>query len=164
MTLLIRQAQREDFPAVEQLLELYQYELSDIWPQEMDESARYGFDLTRHKRAEGSRAYVAKLRSRLIGFALTAPAIVTRYDGTWMEQFFIHRQFRRTGAGRALARYVFQDNPGPWEVGQIPGNIAAMAFWRAVIGEMTNGTFVEIEVTQGWWKGVVQQFTIPNAA
>jgi hypothetical protein len=39
-----------------------------------------------------------------------------------------------------------------------------MAFWRAVIGEMTNGTFVEIEVTQGWWKGVVQQFTIPNAA
>lgn len=164
MNLVVRQALREDFAAVEQLLELHQYDLADIWPQKMDENARYGFDLSRHKRAERSRAYVARLDGQPIGVALTAPAIVTRKDGTWMEQFFIHRQYRRHGAGKALACHVFNDNPGPWEVGQIPGNSVALAFWRAVISEVTKGSFVEVEVTEGWWKGVVQQFTIAIAA
>lgn len=164
MNILIRQALAEDFPPLEQLLELYQYDLSDIWLQDMDEKARYGFDLTRHRRAERSRAYIARSGSQYIGFALTAPAIVTRTDGTWMEQFFIHKRFRRSGAGRALARFVLFDNPGPWELGQIPGNSVASTFWRRVVGEMTNGHFTEMQVTEGWWRGVVQQFSINNAA
>lgn len=164
MPLLLRRALPEDYPALEQLLELYQYDLSDIWHQEMDDKGRYGFDLARHRRGAGSRAYIARQGSQYIGFALTAPAIVTRQDGTWMEQFFIHKQYRRSGAGRQLALFVFQDNPGPWEVGQIPGNDTAYAFWRRVISEVTDGAFSELQVTEGWWRGVVQQFHIANPA
>src|SRR3954453_11836175 len=89
MALAIHQARAEDFPALEQLLELYQYDLSDIWGQDLDANGRYGFDLTRHRRADRSRAYIAREGSQYVGFALTAPAIVTRTEGTWMEQFFI---------------------------------------------------------------------------
>ena len=32
MSLQFRQALARDFPALQQMLELYQYELSDIWP------------------------------------------------------------------------------------------------------------------------------------
>jgi hypothetical protein len=101
MHLDIQFAGRDDFAALEQLLELYQYDLSDIWPQDIDVSARYGFDLTRHRRAERSRAYIARSGAQYVGLALVAPAIVTRTEGSWMEQFFILKRYRRTGpAGR----------------------------------------------------------------
>lgn len=81
-----------------------------------------------------------------------------------MEQFFILKRYRATGAGRALARFVFASHPGPWEVGEMPGNLQAQAFWRKVIAEFTGGQYTEQHVTEGWWQGVVQQFTVPSAA
>jgi predicted acetyltransferase len=164
MSLTIHLARDEDFPALEQMLELYQYDLSDIWLQDLDQNARYGFDLTRHRRAGRSRAYIAQDGLQYVGFALTAPAIVTRTEGTWMEQFFILKRYRRSGAGRALAKYVLSSHPGPWELGQIAGNTGAYSFWRQVVGEITGGQFTELQVTEGWWQGVVQQFHIPDAA
>jgi predicted acetyltransferase len=159
-----RKARAADFPALEQLLELYQYELSDIWQQEMNSEGRYGYDLSRHKREERFHAHVALDGSQYVGFALVAPAVVTRTQGSWMEQFFVLKRHRRSGAGRALARHVFFSHPGPWEVGQMPANGAARAFWRRVVTDVTDMQFAEIQVTEGWWQGVVQQFHIPAAA
>jgi hypothetical protein len=42
----------------------------------------------------------------------------------------------------------------------MPGNVAATAFWRRVIGEVTGEHFVEQQVTTGWWQGLVQQFEV----
>ena len=146
------------------MLELYQYELSDIWPQDTDTEAKYGYNLDRQKQAERFHAYVALENSQYIGFALVAPAIVTRKEGSWMEQFFILKRFRRSGVGRTLALHVFKSHPGPWEVGQLPSNLPAQAFWRKVISTMASGAFVELNVTEGWWQGVVQQFHVQTAA
>lgn len=164
MTLECRKALAQDFAPLAQMLELYQYELSDIWHQELDGLGRYGYDLTRH--AEGVRfhAHVALADGRYAGCALVAPAAVTRTDGAWMEQFFLLKRYRGRGYGAALARHVFDNHPGPWEVGQMPANIAAQAFWRKVISEVTQGDFTEVQVTQGWWQGIVQRFHVPTAA
>lgn len=164
MPLTVHLARDEDFPALAQMLELYQYDLSDIWIQDLDAQGRYGFDLTRHRLANRSRAYIARDGLQYVGFALIAPAIVTQTEGTWMEQFFILKRYRRSGFGRALAEFVFLRHPGPWEIGQIVGNATAYSFWRKVIGEVTAGQFTELQVTEGWWQGVVQQFNIGDAA
>jgi predicted acetyltransferase len=164
MPLECRRAAPQDFEALQQLLELYQYELSDIWPQDIGCDGRYGYDLSRHGEAKRSFAYVALDSGVYVGFALVAPAVVTRTEGFWMEQFFILRRYRGSGAGRALALFVLASHPGPWEVGQLPANAAAQAFWRKVIGGFTGGAYTEVRVTTGWWQGVVQQFTVPAAA
>ena len=164
MQFTVHEARPQDFAALEQLLELYQYDLSDIWLQDLDEQARFGFDLTRHRKAATSRAYIIRLESQYVGFALTAPAIVTRTEGTWMEQFFILKRYRRTGAGRLLARHVLFANPGLWELGQMPGNHVASSFWRKVVTEITGGNYEEVQVTEGWWQGVVQRFEVSVAA
>lgn len=164
MPLALRKARPDDFSALQQMLELYQYELSDIWLQDTDAEAKYGYNLERHRRDERFHAHVALEDSQYVGFALVAPAIVTRKEGSWMEQFFVLKRYRRSGVGRALALHVLCDHPGPWEVGQVPANIAAQAFWRQVIAAATGGVFVEVQVTQGWWQGVVQQFHAPAAA
>jgi predicted acetyltransferase len=164
MVLELRKAQPHDFPALQQMLELYQYELSEIWPQDTDSEAKYGYDLKPHERGERFHAHVALERSQYMGFALVAPAAVTHSEGNWMEQFFILRRFRRTGAGYALAKHVFSSHPGAWEVGQMPSNIVAQAFWRRVIAQVTSGKFVELQVTEGRWQGVVQQFSFQTEA
>ena len=164
MNLELRRAKPADVPALQQMLELYQYELSDIWPQDSDAEARYGYELARHLAGGRYFAHVALRAGQYAGFALVAPAAVTRSDGHGMEQFFVLKRFRRTGAGRALAVHVLRSHPGPWEVGQMPSNQVAQAFWRAVIGEFTHGEFVELRITSGWWTGVVQQFHVTAAA
>ena len=160
----IRKARPEDFQAIQQMLELYQYELSDIWQQDADTEAKYGFDLNRHKQGERFHAHVILQKSQYAGFALVAPAIITRKEGFWMEQFFILKRYRRQAAGHSLANHVFCSHPGLWEVGQMPANYPAQDFWRQIIGAATAGAFVELEVTEGWWQGVVQQFRFPTAA
>jgi predicted acetyltransferase len=163
MTLECRKALAQDFVPLAQMLELYQYELSDIWHQDLDAQGRYGYDLTRH--AEGVRfhAHLALVDGRYAGFALVAPAAVTRTDGAWMEQFFVLKRYRGRGCGAALARHVFDSHPGPWEVGQMPANSDAQAFWRKVVCAATHGAFTEVHVTEGWWQGSVQCFHVPNA-
>ena len=164
MALELRKAHAADFPAIQQLLELYQYDLSDIWPQEANAEAKYGYDLERHKIGERFHAHVALQGSQYVGFALVAPAIVTRTEGSWMEQFFVLKRHRRSGCGRALALHTLHSHPGAWEVGQMPANTPAQAFWREVIGTLTRGSYTELQVTEGWWQGVVQQFHVPAAA
>lgn len=164
MPLTLRPAQPQDFPALQQMLELYQYELSDIWPQPMDGEARYGYNLDRYRQAERFHAHVALDGTQYLGFALVAPAAVTLQHGCWMEQFFILKSYRRSGAGSALALHALRSHPGPWEVGLMPANLAAQAFWRRVIGLATADAFTEVQVTQGWWQGVVQQFEMTGGA
>ena len=160
----VRKAGPEDYPALRQMLELYQYELSDIWLQDADSEAKYGYDLQRHMQGERFCAYVATDGSQYVGFALVAPAAVTQRDGCWMEQFFVLKRFRRSGVGRTLAEHVLRCHPGPWEVGQMPENLAAQAFWRRVISQVSACSYVEVQVTEGWWQGVVQQFRVEAAA
>jgi predicted acetyltransferase len=143
---------------------LYQYELSDIWPQDADAEARYGYDLQRHRQDERFHAHVALQGLQYVGVALVAPAAVTRKEGCWMEQFFILKRYRNSGAGLALARHVLGSHPGAWEVGQMPANYGAQAFWRKVIGTITVGKYIEVQVKEGWWQGVVQQFSFPTEA
>ncbi len=163
MALQFRKAHAADYPALQQMLELYQYELSDLWPQDADASARYGYDLQRHRADLHHHAHVALQGTQYVGLALVAPARVTREDGRWMEQFFVLKRHRRAGTARALALHVLNAHPGPWEVGQMPGNAAARAFWRDVIAQATGGRYRELEVTTGAWQGTVQQFEMPPA-
>jgi len=163
MILTCRLATPDDFPAIQQMLELYQYELSDIWPQETDSACRYGYDLTRHRAGSRSHAYVALIGNAYAGVALVAPAAVTRSEGHWMEQFFVLKAHRRHQVGQRLAGFVFASHPGPWEVGQMFANQAAQAFWRKVIPGFGEQGYVELQVTEGWWQGVVQQFNAKAA-
>ncbi|PIS01279.1 MAG: GNAT family N-acetyltransferase, partial [Chlamydiae bacterium CG10_big_fil_rev_8_21_14_0_10_35_9] len=45
------------------------------------------------------------------------------------------------GIGREVARQLFTQFPGKWEVMQIPENTAAINFWEKVIKEYTGGNY-----------------------
>ncbi len=157
-TIDVRIANPEDRLPIQRMLELYQHDLSDIWDQDLDCHGEYGYELDHCFGAEGCRAFVATVAGRYAGFALADRAVRIGTEGSWMDQFFVVRKYRRRGVGESLARTVFAALPGRWEVGQMPANHAAQAFWRKVIGAYTSGQFKEHEVRIGRWQGVVQMF------
>jgi predicted acetyltransferase len=154
----VRSARAEDRPALQRMLELYQYELSDIWDQDLDAHGEYGYVLDRFWSGDGCSAFVATVSGHYAGFALADGAVKVGTSGHWMDQFFVLKKYRRGGLGATLARHVFDALPGHWEVGQMPDNLAAQAFWRRVITDYTKGSHTEHAITSGWWRGVVQSF------
>ena len=62
------------------------------------------------------------------------------------------------GVGAQAARYIFDQFRGKWEVGQMPLNLPAQAFWRRTIAEYTQGRFVEHELHDERWDGFLQCF------
>lgn len=160
----VRAAQPQDRLAVQRMLELYQHDLSDLWDQDLDERGEYGYSLDRYWHpAPGCHAFVALRSGRYAGFALVDAAVRVATQGHWMDQFFVLRKYRRRGVGAELARAVFAALPGRWEVGQMPGNLAAQAFWRDVIDAQTQARFTEHELRHGPWQGTVQVFEVDPA-
>lgn len=154
----IRCAQAIDRLPIYRMLELYQYELSDIWDQELDAHGEYGYALDRFWDSKSCSAYVAKVGGHYAGFALVDTAVKVGSQGHWMDQFFVLKKYRRSGMGTALARHVFSVLPGAWEVGQMLNNHSARAFWQRVLAEYTDGQFAEHKLAGGWWEGFVQCF------
>lgn len=161
-TIEIRRATPEDRLPLFRMLELYQYELSDIWDQDLDVHGEYGYGLDRYWADARCHPFVARIEGHYAGFALVDAAVKVNDVGLWMDQFFVLKKYRRSGVGKAMAISVFTELPAQWEVGQMASNLAAQSFWRTVIGQYTGGNFTEHALAGDWWEGYVQCFS--NAA
>jgi len=159
----VRVAPSADRLPIYRMLELYQHDLSEIWDQDLDVHGEYGYALDRYWDTEGCWPFVVVADGKYAGFALVDQSVRIGTEGHWMDQFFVLKKYRRRGVGKLLAESAFGALPGRWEVGQMPQNHAAQAFWRKVIGQYTEGRFKEYEVRSGWWQGVVQVFESPAA-
>jgi len=158
----IRLAQPADGLVLARMLELYQHDLSDIWDQDLDAEGNYGYALDAYWQAAGHHPFMAMANGHHAGFALVNRAVRSGSEGWWMDQFFILKKYRRQGLGGQLARSVWTALPGRWEVGQMPLNHAAQAFWRRLVADYTAGRFEERELCTGSWQGVIQIFDSPR--
>lgn len=166
----LRRVRPDEREALQQMLELYQHDLDNagIWPQPLDANACYGYALQAWFDADaaeqGRHAFVARLDGGWAGFALVSPALrigPRRPDGRWMDQFWVRGRLRRSGIGRALALAVLQALPGHWQIGQMPANAAAQAFWRRIVAEhcaAQGWPQQEHELVDGPWQGWIQCF------
>jgi aminoglycoside 6'-N-acetyltransferase I len=53
-----------------------------------------------------------------------------------IEDFFILNRWRRTGVGHSAAAQLFDRYRGNWELGWLPRNTAAAAFWRSIVSRL----------------------------
>jgi predicted acetyltransferase len=143
---------------IARMLELYQHDLSDVWDQDLDAHGEYGYALDRYGRDPACHAFVFRVAHKYAGFALVDDAVHLTGNERWLAQFFVLKKYRRLGLGSAAARQVFEQLQGRWEVGQMPKNLPAQAFWRHVIGTYTGGRFVEHDLNDERWQGLLQCF------
>lgn len=135
--LQVRPATADDRLPIARMLELYQHDLSDIWDQDLDAHGEYGYELDRYWRQPSCRPFVFTVAGRYAGVALVDDTVSLPDNELLMAQFFVVKKYRRRGIGGAAARQVFDQVRGRWEVGQMPLNLPAQAFWRRVIGAYT---------------------------
>jgi predicted acetyltransferase len=147
---------------LQNLLQLYLYEMSEFEPREIDERGLFRYQyLDEYWRDERRTPLLARLGGAPAGFALVHEQSVLDPSASGVRsvaEFFVLRDRRREGIGRELALEVFRRFPGRWEVRVAERNEPAMGFWRAVIGEYTGGRFVEVVLDDHRWRGPVHTF------
>jgi predicted acetyltransferase len=161
-SLEVRIANPDERLPLYRMLELYQHDLSDIWDQDLDTHGEYGYDLNRYWKDSDCWPYLFLVEGKLAGFALVDRRVRIPGDDFWMDQFFVLKKYRRQGIGNAAASAVLDTHPGYWQVGQMPANLAAQAFWRCLVGSYTRNGYTEEQLTTGWWQGYVQRFRSPR--
>lgn len=153
-------AEHEDL--LRQLFELYCYDFSEFTGEDVNEAGRYAPDehVLSWSQAEAPR-FLLRVDGRWAGFAwlsLNTSVITPGAARVWMSEFFVMRKYRRRGVGERMATQLFDQFPGPWEVGEIAANTPAQAFWRTIIARYTGGNFHEVQLGNERWRGPVQYF------
>jgi predicted acetyltransferase len=79
------------------------------------------------------------------GFALVSrpPRNLREKTDFRMAEFFIELRSRRIGIGREAAQLIFNRFEGNWEVTEFLYNRPAVAFWRSIVSQYTNGQYRE---------------------
>ncbi|HEU4602070.1 MAG TPA: GNAT family N-acetyltransferase [Steroidobacteraceae bacterium] len=80
-----------------------------------------------------------------VGFALVSrpPRNLREKTDFRMAEFFIDLRSRRLGIGREAAKLIFNRFEGNWEVTEFLYNRPAVAFWRSIVSQYTNGQYRE---------------------
>ena len=121
-----------DMSTLRNLLQLYQYDFSEIEPTQVERDGRFHQLNT----VQFEHAYFIHADGALAGFALVSrqPSRLRESETVWwMEEFFVMRRHRRASIGSRAGRAVIARHPGSWEITQTPNNNAATAFWRTTL-------------------------------
>jgi len=144
MTSELIRATDKDFALVKNLVPYYIYDMSEYMGWDCNEQGRYDGcdDLADYWQKPGHYAYLIRVGPKLAGFATVCP-YPTKPTRMEVGEFFVLRKFKGQGIGRTSACRLFDSHPGPWLVRVLDGNTGARRFWHKVIGEYTQGTFVQ---------------------
>jgi len=117
-----------DRPVIERLLELYLYDMAEIYRFPIGRDGLYAYD---RLDAFWQHPYLITSGDDLAGFALVIDhcPITGRSPCWFMAEFFVMRPYRRSGLGRKAAGELIAAHTGPWHIGVIEQNLAAMDFW-----------------------------------
>jgi predicted acetyltransferase len=155
-------ASKAERPALDNLMQLYIYDWSDLRPLDVGDDGRFpDYPLDAYWEDAGGHPLLLRVDGRLAGFALVSErSRLTGAPGVFdMAEFFVMRRFRRKGVGLAAASAAFDRFKGPWEIRQHDENTAATAFWRSAIDRYTGGSYREVRWDDRAWTGPVQMFS-----
>lgn len=102
--------------------------------------------------------YFINVEGKVSGFVLINSYNLIEKDAKNISEFYIKKEFRSKGIGKAAAIRSFELFPGKWEVRELKENEQAQKFWRKVIKEYTNNKFNETSLSSEKWDGPIQTF------
>ncbi|MEH2409769.1 GNAT family N-acetyltransferase [Nostoc sp.] len=161
MKIEVVKATQEQKSVLCNLMELYQYDLSEIEAKDVDACGLFGYRYLDYYWTEPERhPFLVKVDDKLAGFVLVNQHIYLHRDNHAMSiaEFFILKKCRSQGIGEQVATEIFDQFPGNWEVRQTALNLGAQAFWSKVISQYTKGAFHEVFLNDHRWHGLIKTF------
>jgi predicted acetyltransferase len=164
MEVAVIPAQPEDKPVIDNLLQLYLYDWSEMLGTDVNALGRFDVKwlhkISIYWEEPIRHPFLVKVDGNLAGFALVCESSQLSDDTeiTDMREFFIMRKYRRARVGERAATRIFDMFPGKWEVREEARNVPAQHFRRAVIDSYTGGRYEETLVDSDRRRGPVQSF------
>jgi predicted acetyltransferase len=144
MKLELVRALESDQPKLENLLELYVHDFSELLGLTPGEDGRFSYPkLPLYWREDGRAPFLVRADERLVGFALVSRGSQVSGDpDVWdVAEFFVVRGVRRRGVGLAAAEALFATRAGTWEVRVLDLNASARRFWQHALERLTQGSY-----------------------
>jgi len=142
-------AEASDRERLENLLELYIHDMSEILGSTPGEDGRFGYrGLDGYWSDPGRHPFLVRADGRLAGFVLVSRGSQVSGDAAVLDvtEFFVVRGLRRSGVGRAAALSVFSSFDGTWEVRVMQRNTGALRFWEETVRSFAGQAFE----TEAW--------------
>lgn len=148
------------------LMELYIHDLSAFFPNvALGPDGRFGYPGLASYLAgsPASSAFLLRAGERTAGFALVKRGSPASDDPAVRDvaEFFVLRQFRAQGVGRAAAALLWDRIPGTWTVRAAVRNADAVSFWRRAVTAYAKGAAKESDHASGGTPWKVFTFTSP---
>jgi len=80
-------------------------------------------------------------KDHVTGFALVNRCYRFISRGNVLSQFYITPEKRGEGHGNDLAKFVFDQQPGTWEVSVVAANVSGLHFWEKVVSRYSKGNY-----------------------
>jgi predicted acetyltransferase len=146
MKIELTTVQRDEKEILRNLMEKYDYELSQYGGDDVNKLGLYGFDyLDNYWQEDAKRhAFFIKVDRKLAGFAMIISDYFYLDDKNTdfvMSDFFVMYKYRNSGVGKYAAKYIFDMFRGTWQLNTIEKNIVSVNFWKKVIGDYTGGKY-----------------------
>jgi predicted acetyltransferase len=144
MSVELKRVTADEKEILKNLLEKYDYELSQWDKRDVNKLGLYGYPYLDHYWTEDKRwAYFILVDGQLAGFAMVIdyPEVKDRETDFQMAEFFVMYKYRRMGVGREAFFKVLDLHKGRWQLKCHPANTASVHFWNKVIHEYTKGRF-----------------------
>ncbi len=164
MNVCLTAASAEDTSCIENLMQFYNYDLSEYYPIQLSRSGRFLLQPKQHYLSKPKVfPFLIRVSDELAGFAVIDDEVLESSTDYNMGYFFIARRFRNRGVGRIVTRQLFSRFSGRWEVYYLAENKLAGHFWQSVISEAVTADLVQSTQVIHGEQSVLFQFTIPPA-
>jgi len=132
--LAVEAAKSEDLRRIENLMQFYNYDLSQWLPVSFGDHGLYAIASKRDYWAKPEvRPFVARISGELVGFAVIDDEFVSAGAQFNVGYFFVARRYRGQGVGYRLFRSVLARHPGRWQLYHYKCNESALHFWPKAI-------------------------------
>jgi predicted acetyltransferase len=159
MDIAIHRPERPERELIRRMMQLYLHDFSEFEDSDLDEHGLFTYgDLDYFWFEPTHAAFLVTVDGNLGSFVLVSNEVSLEENEHLLTEFFILRKYRRRGIGTQVARLVFDQLPGKWEVHVIARNLPAQAFWRKIVAGYTNGAYHEQQWADDEWKGLLLTF------
>ena len=163
MNIEVLAASVADKPVVQQMMELYLYDLSEFLNIDLNEHGYFGYSHLDHYWVESNRyPFLIRVNDKLAGFALVHQNTYFSDSKYMLSEFFILRKYRKQGVGRKVAFHIFDLYCGVWEIYQPHTNHIAKKFWEKIIEAYTAGKYTKTVMEDEGWAGIMRRFDNSN--
>jgi predicted acetyltransferase len=142
------------------ILQLYEYEFSNLTHLEIDENGLFiNEELEKNIHEKSCICFLLRSQYKWAGLSVVNLKSYLNDDDAVRDiaEFFILKLYRKKKLGYSMAKMLFEQFPGKWEIRQLPHATESRNFWLKVLNRYCPN-YTDQWINHHRWNGYIQTF------